>query len=503
MTSLWLNDAEIPARLRLTPGSRFDTVVIGGGLTGLITALLLAENGVEVAVVEGRRVGAGTTGATTGKISLLQGTRAQQIRRRHTAGTVRDYVAANRDGQQWLLRFCAEHGVPVQHAAALTYAQSAAEIGKVRAEFEATKEAGLATELVAKLDVPFPSHGAVRLDDQAQVDPMATLAALAAEVESHAAPIYESTMVRGVRDGVNGDLTVETEHGDLGAGTVVLTTGTPILDRGGFFARLTAQRSYLAAFRVDEPFPRDMYLSAGQPTRSLRYAPTPEGDVLLVGGNGHVVGRTRSEREKADELLRWTRTWFPTAEPMQEWSAQDYSPVGELPYVGPLLPGRDKILVGTGYAKWGLTNGVAAALALAGRITGKPPSWSGALASWRPGELKALPSATRTNSAVAQQLTAGWLRMATHTSDQAPAEGCGTVERRGVRPTATCTVDGTTTELSAVCPHLYGIVRWNDAERSWDCPLHGSRFAPDGTVLEGPATKPLTPLSPPHTHDLA
>lgn len=486
MTSLWLNDAEVPARLRLTPGSRFDTVVIGGGLTGLVTALLLAESGVEVAVVEGSRVGAGTTGATTGKVSLLQGTRAQRIRRRHTASTLREYVAANSEGQQWLLRFCTEHGVAVQHVAALTYAQSEDEIGAVRAEFDATQQAGLPTELIDKLDVPFPAYGAVRLADQAQVDPMAVLAALAAEVESHAAQIYESTTVRGVRKGPNGDLIVETEHGDLGAGTVILATGTPILDRGGFFARLTAQRSYLAAFRLDEPFPRDMYISAGQPTRSLRYAPTPDGDVLLVGGNGHVVGRTRSERKKVDDLLSWAQTWFPTAEPMQEWSAQDYSPVGELPYVGPLLPGQDNILVGTGYAKWGLTNGVAAALALAGRITGKPPSWADALASWRPGELKSLPSAGFANSAVAQQLTTGWLRMAAHTTNQAPAEGCGTVERRGLRPTATCTVDGTTTELSAVCPHLYGIVRWNDAERSWDCPLHGSRFAPDGTPSKDP-----------------
>ncbi|WP_107657610.1 FAD-dependent oxidoreductase [Nocardia suismassiliense] len=497
MTPLWLNDAEVPARLRLTPGSRFDTVVIGGGLTGLVTALLLAESGVQVAVVEAKRVGAGTTGASTAKISLLQGTRAQQIRKRHSVGTLRDYVAANREGQQWLLRFCAEHGVAVQHQAALTYAQSEDEIGKVRAEFDATRAAGLPTELVDELDVPFPNHGAVRLADQAQADPMAVLAALAAQVESHAAPIYESTTVRGVHSGHNGELTVETEHGDLGARTVVLATGTPILDRGGFFARLTAQRSYLAAFRLDEPMPRDMYISAGQPTRSMRYAPTPDGDVLLVGGNGHPVGRTKSERAKVDDLLSWTRTWFPTAQPMQEWSAQDYSPVGELPYVGPLLPGRENILLGTGYAKWGLTNGVAAALALAGRITGKSPHWAEALASWRPNELKALPSAALANGAVAQQLTTGWLRVTTHASDQVPAEGCGTVERHGLRPTATCTVDGTTTELSAVCPHLYGIVRWNDAERSWDCPLHGSRFAPDGTLLEGPATKPLTPLSPP------
>ncbi|WP_406276083.1 FAD-dependent oxidoreductase [Nocardia sp. NBC_00881] len=494
MTSLWLHDAQVPARLRLTPGSRFDTVVIGAGLTGLVTALLLAQSGIQVAVVEGRRVGTGTTGATTGKISLLQGTRAQQIARHHADRTVRAYVDANREGQEWLLRFCAQRGVPVQRASAFTYAQTESEKAAVRTEYAATQKAGLPTEMVDELDLPFPSHGAVRLPDQAQVDPMKLLAALAAEVESHAAPIYESTLARAVHHDRDGDLVIATEHGDLAAGIVILATGTPILDRGGFFARLTPQRSYLAAFRVNEPIPHDMYISAGQPTRSLRYAPESEGDLLLVGGNGHVVGRGGSTRAKAADLVSWTQTWFPTAEPIYQWSAQDYAPVGELPYAGPLLPGMERILVATGYAKWGMTNGVAASIALAGRLTGKPPRWSGAFASWRPDELKALPAAARVNSAVARHLSTDWLRVVVNGSSygEVPAEGGGSVERHGLRPTATCTVDGTTTRLSAVCPHLYGIVHWNDAERTWDCPLHGSRFAPDGTLLEGPATKPLT-----------
>ncbi|MGK8522468.1 FAD-dependent oxidoreductase [Nocardia asteroides] len=497
MTSLWLHGAQVPARLRLTPGSRFDTVVIGGGLTGLVTALLLVEKGVEVAVVEGRRVGAGTTGATTGKVSLLQGTRAQQIARHHADDVLRDYIAANREGQEWLLRFCAAHSVAVERVAALTYAQNEDEMAAVRAEYAATQKAGLPTELLTELDVPFPAHGAVRLADQAQLDPMALLAALAADVESHGAPIYESTLVRGVHHGARGDLVISTEHGDLGARRVVLATGIPILDRGGFFARLSPQRSYLAAFALDEPLPRDMYISAGSPTRSLRRAEGPEGELLLVGGNGHVVGRGGSTREKVEDLVSWTRTWFPGAELTHRWSAQDYSPVGELPYVGPVLPGQHDIQLATGYAKWGLTNGVAAAIALAGRLTGAPPRWAGALASWRPDELKALPAATKTNGAVAQHLSAGWLRVATRHDGAAPAEGCGTVLREGMHPTAVCTVDGVTNRVSAVCPHFYGIVNWNDAERTWDCPLHGSRFAPDGTLLEGPATSSLTPLQVP------
>ncbi|MEU8899254.1 FAD-dependent oxidoreductase [Nocardia sp. NPDC048505] len=493
MTALWKSDAEIPARLRLNAGSRFDTVVIGGGITGLVTALLLAESGVEVAVLEARRVGAAASGLNTGKISLLQGTRAQQIAGRHSIGTLREYLAANRDGQDWLVRFCAEHNVPLQREAALTYAQTAAEVKRVRAEYEATQRAGLPTELIGKPDTPFPAHGAVRLDNQVQVDPMALIAALAVAVEAHATPIFESTRAHGVRSGPGGDLVIDTEHGELTAHSVVLATGMPILDRGGFFARLEPQRSYLTAYRVPQEIPREMYLSAGQPTKSLRYAPSPEDDLLIVGGNAHGVGRTDRASAHVQALVDWTQRWFPGAEPLYRWSAQDHHPIGELPYVGPLLPGQDRIMVATGFAKWGLTNGAAAALALAGHRTGKPPAWAATFQSWQPAELKGWFSALKANTAVAQQMSSGWLLRLTHGPGTAPAEGCGKIERHGLEPTAVSTVEGTTTEVSAVCPHLGGIVRWNDAENSWDCPLHGSRFAPDGTVLEGPATKGLTP----------
>jgi glycine/D-amino acid oxidase-like deaminating enzyme/nitrite reductase/ring-hydroxylating ferredoxin subunit len=502
MTSLWLDRQRPEGAGSFEAGARYDAVVVGAGLTGLVTALLLARSGMQVAVLEARFMGAVTTGNTTAKLSLLQGTVLSSMRRHFSARVLRAYVDGNREGQEWLLRYLAEQQVPVQRRDAYTYAGTAEGTALLEKELDASREAGLDVVRTADTGLPYETHGALLLENQAQFNPMDVLEALARDVRSRGGVIIEGVRVQDVRAG--NPATVSTSRGKVHADQVILASGTPVLNRGLYFAKLVPSRSYAMAFRVPGApgsIPSGMYLSVDSPGRTLRTIPVDGEERLMVGGNGHVVGRNPSTLRAVEDLVEWTGRYFPGAELTHRWSAQDYRSANMVPFVGRFPRGRGRIFVATGYNKWGMTNAVAAALTLSADILGGHLPWAKTLHHRVTGPAD-LADGAKYNASVAAILTRDWLR--TETSGRGrggsgpggpqadrPAEGEGVVSRQGLRPVAVSTVDGNTCKVSAVCTHLGGILGWNDAEKSWDCPLHGSRFGADGKLLEGPAVKDL------------
>jgi glycine/D-amino acid oxidase-like deaminating enzyme/nitrite reductase/ring-hydroxylating ferredoxin subunit len=474
---------------RPAPGSLpavADVVVVGAGLTGLCTAVALARAGVAPLVLEAGRAGGGTTGHTTAKVSLLQGSVLQRVRAHAGPEGVRAYVEANRAGQDWLLDLLARHDRTAERRTAYTYAVTEAGARQVDAELAAAREAGLAAEAADGVELPFPVRAATSLADQAQIDPLDAIEALRAELETLGGVLVEGVRVKGMS--FHRPWTLTTTGGTVTAPTVILATQTPILDRSLHFTRLSANRSYAMAYAADlASVPQGMYLSVDDPARSLRTASLGSGDYFLVGGNGHPVGRTDSTRRHVEELDAWAREHFGVGEPAFSWSAQDYRTNTQLPSVG-AVPGTDgALLVATGFDKWGMANAAASALVLTGDVLGEEEPFAAGLRADGIG-LRDVTDLATTAAGVGAALVGDRAKLVIPTTDEPLHEGEGRVSGGPIGPVARSRVDGRVCSVSATCTHLGGVLSWNDAERTWDCPLHGSRFTPDGQVIEGPAT---------------
>jgi len=486
--SLWRRTAPEPVGdARLPDG--VDIVVAGAGLAGLATALELCRQGRQVAVLDAGALGGRTTSRTTGKVSLLQGTTLGKIRRHAGDDVLRAYLDANAAGQRWLHRELIDVPGAWEPRAAYTYATTAFGEAALRAEAEAMDVAGRSPAVLGagSIGLPFPVRSALLLSGQAQLHPMLAAEALLRRIRHLGGVIVSHTRVLGI-DISERRVRVDTSRGPVTAAHLVLATGMPMLDRGLFFARLTPHRQVVAAYRLrgDELPPEGMYLSADREARSLRGARDPDGyPVLIVGGGDHVTGRG-DVGARLRGVDAWVLRHHPDAARVAWWAAQDYTMNSRVPAVGRLPGGRARVHVATGFAKWGMTNAAAAALTLAGDLSGTTPEWAMRLRRRRTG-LRDVGETVVANGRVAGRLVTGWV-----VPRQPPADPSrGGIVRRGVRPVAESRIDGQICRVSAVCTHLGGIVRWNDAESSWDCPLHGSRFTAAGAVIEGPAVKDL------------
>lgn len=457
-----------------------EVLVIGAGITGLTTALQLARKGFDVAVVDARRPGGGTTARSTAKASLLQSTLGSKILSQHGEQALRHYLQANAHGQRLIEQICDETGLgDVQKRDAWTYATSAQGAKQVRAEFEALAQAGLPVELRDSDELPFRTTQAVVLPNQIQINPAQYLAALHAELMRLDVPVVWPHRIARI-DAEHGLLHATSTRGLTNtARWIVIATLLPFPLRTLTFANTSPMRSYLMATRVNGAIPQGMYIGVDSPTHSLRTALSASGEeYLLVGGHGHEVGHKNPTSQHVEGLAQWAVRTFAVKEISHRWSAQDYSSSHLLPQIGRSPLGPENLLIATGFGKWGMTNGSAAAEIIAGHITGSQPEWSSLFAP----RLAGLRKVATQNIMVGFTLAKGWL--------VEPSAGNGV--RRGLpTPRAVSEVNGVRRECSAVCTHLGGIVRFNNAEASWDCPLHGSRFSPAGEVLEGPAVTAL------------
>lgn len=475
MSSLWLETSPSTDFAPLLADATFDAVVVGGGIVGISAAAELARAGRSVAVLEADRVAASTTGHTTAKLSALQGLRYSKLSVETGALFAQSQLAA--------IDHIAMSGIECdfERVPAYTWTEEKVGIKDVRAEADAARAAGLDAIFTAETGLPFDVLGAVRADDQAQFHPRKYLLALLDEIGTAGGVIFEDTRVLDLDEG--DPCRVRTEDGHVvTARDVIVATHYPIFDRALLFARFKQVREPVVAGLIPkEDDPGGAYISTGRETRSVRTAPYDDRHrVLIATGMGDVPGWAQ-DRFGID--LRW------------RWWAQDVHTPDGLPFIGPFHVGAKHTWVATGFGGWGMAGGVMAGQLLRQLIDGEEPPWARIYDPRRLNPVKEAVPVAKMQAMVARHFVGDRLPKRKTTDDLAPGEG-GIVRHEGRRAAVFRDARGEVHAVSATCTHLGCIVDFDEADATWRCPCHGSRFAIDGSVLEGPATEPLGPAEP-------
>lgn len=492
--SYWLQSTTLPSFPSLTQSLDVDIAIVGGGITGITTAYLLAKQGVRVAVIEADRLCNGTTGHTTAKITAQHDLIYHELIAHFGEENARQYYEANEQALQSILSIVKEQNIccDLSSEDAYVYTTEETQLHMLEAEWKAYETLGIDGAYVDQLPLPFSVQGAVMMRNQAQFHPLHYVKTLVDLAVKHGASFYEQTVAQHIETATRP--IVQTKNGStITCDTVIICTHFPFFDPAFYFARLHAERSYVIAVEAHERL-QGMYLSANEPKRSLRYTMMDNKPLLLIGGESHKVGQGINMMQHYEALQSFCEHTFGLSNVVYRWSAQDLVTLDRLPYIGPVRASQPHVLVATGYRKWGMTTSTVAAHLLADLSLQKENRYAHLFA---PSRFVADPSLNHLLTEgidVAKHFLIGKLEYALRTPrDISPGEGA-VVHVDGKRAGAYRDEQGTLYVVDTTCTHMGCELEWNNSERSWDCPCHGSRFCFTGKVLEGPAIEPLQQL---------
>jgi glycine/D-amino acid oxidase-like deaminating enzyme/nitrite reductase/ring-hydroxylating ferredoxin subunit len=491
--SFWIESMPGDSFAPVTDGVAVDVAVVGGGISGITAATLLKQAGKTVAVLESKEIVRGTTGYTTAKVTAGHRLVYQDLRKLFGDEGAQLYGDSQQTALERVASLVAERGLECdfRREPHYVYAESGDDLAKIEREVEAEQQLGLPASYIDDVPLPFDVAGALRLDNQAQFHPRKYLLPLAQAIPGEGSHLFERTRVLDVEEGE--PCVVHTDRGRVTARDVIIASSLPILDRGLFFAKAHPYRSYtLAARTPGQDAPEGMFINSGGSTRSIRTVRDGNRLLLLVNGNGHKTGEEPDNRERYLQLQEFIRSRFGLDEIAYRWSTHDYYTLDHVPYIGRLRRRSRHLYVATGFNGWGMTGGTLAGMILTDFILGNDNPWAQLYDANR---LKVRGAATmfvKENANVARHWAGDRLARTDAPDVDAVAPGEGAIVSLHGERIAVYRDDAETLHtLSPVCTHLACLVRWNRAEKSWDCPCHGSRFTGEGVVIQGPAVRDL------------
>lgn len=426
MESIWKKTANLPKFPKLEKDIKTDVLIIGGGITGLLTAHFLAEKGAECIVVEKDRICQKTTANTTAKITLQHGLCYHKIFKSCGYDVTKAYYEANLSALKEYEKLSAK--IHCDYEKKDNYVYSLNDRKVLERELKTLEKIGCVADFIEHLPLPLSTVGAVRVKKQAQFHPLKFMSKIAKNLK-----IHENTFVRKISENE-----AVTDNCKITFEKAVIATHFPFINNhGGYFIKLYQHRSYVIALE-NGPDVKGMYVDESDKGLSFRN----HENLLILGGGSH---RTGKKGGNWAELREFRRINYPQAKEVAFWATQDCMSLDSIPYIGEYFNNAQKLYVASGFNKWGMTGAMVSAMILSDIITGKDNPYTFAFNPQR--------------SILKPQLLVNGFE----------------------------SVVNLLTPTTKRCPHLGCALKWNKEEHSWDCPCHGSRFTENGKLLDNPA----------------
>jgi glycine/D-amino acid oxidase-like deaminating enzyme/nitrite reductase/ring-hydroxylating ferredoxin subunit len=499
--SYWIDSTNSQSFISSGPddldGVNVDVAIVGGGIAGITAATLLKRAGKTVAIVEADRIAAGVSGHTTAKITSLHQLIYNELIKNLGEDKAKLYAESNQEGIEQVASFVQEESIDCdfKRTESYTFAESRDSLTKIEEEVEAALKLGLPASFVKTTSLPFEVFGAVKFANQAEFHPRKYLLHLASKIPGKGSYVFEGARVEKVEEGE--PCRVSTAKGTLTAQKVLVTTHSPILNEGLFFAKSYPQRSYIVGASIDPAHaPQGMFIGTGEGYRSIRTTPYQDGLLLLIGGEGHKTGTVTDTEERYLRLEKYGRERFGISDFAYRWSTQDIVSFDKLPYIGKLTPMSKHIYVATGFSLWGMSKGTMAGILLSDLLLGIVNPWVDLYDATRATPF-ITPKSIKNNVEVGVHWVGDRIKESIHhdSIEDIKRGEAKLITADGEKIAAFRDEEGIVHAVSAVCTHLGCLVNWNNAEKSWDCPCHGARFDCQGKVLHGPATQDLEVVS--------
>ena len=493
--SLWLKDGLSSDITQLEEDLDCDVCIVGAGISGILTAYKLNELGYKVVLIDKDEPVHLSSGNTTAKFTFQHDIIYSKIIKIYDLELAKLYYESQLDSLIFIRNLIKRHNIPCdfKETSSIIYAENQEKFEELLEEKSAYEDIGIPHELIHDIPYGLSAIGGLKVNSQFELNPVKLLDYILSYLSKDGVSIFKNSTAKDlVRDGENIKVVTNDKY-IIDCKNLVISTGYPFFGANGFYyTRLEALRSYLIAFPIEDIINDNfMMISNSDSAYSLRFSKTDGINYLLVGGQGHKVGQAKSEKDSYTNLINFAKKNFKVDEPTYRWSAQDYKSIDNIPYIGKLTSRYDNIFVATGFNKWGMSNGGLSSILISELIKNNTSKYEELFSPSR-GEVKYnIGSFIKSNLDVAKELLKGKILQDEIDLNTIKNDQGGIIRYKGKRVAAYRDKCGELFLSDSTCTHLGCELEYNNAERSFDCPCHGSRFNFDGKVIEGAATTDL------------